>query len=134
MPWLIGFVSIFLIAPTNTGVRTWLSYTLFQTGSNFGNVVALAFWSGSALIAGWLCLRSSAQISVRALCTYGVTAVFSVYPTVVVSYAVSHVVSIDDTFAYRDGLAWPLALSGVVAFAAALILAILTRRREPQNS
>ncbi|WP_269936539.1 hypothetical protein [Arthrobacter sp. HY1533] len=51
-----------------------------------------------------------------------------------VSNAVSHVVVIEDTFAYRDGVAGPLALSGVVALAAALILAILTRRREPQDS
>jgi hypothetical protein len=134
VPWLIGFVSIFLIAPTNTGVSTWSSYALFQTGSNFGNIFALAAWVGAALAAGWLCLRSSAQISVCALCTYGVTAVFSLYPAAVVSNAVSHVVAIEDAFAYRDGVAGPLAFSGLVALAAALILAILTRRRGPQDS
>lgn len=134
VPWLIGFVSIFLIAPTNTGLGTWASYALFQTGSNFGNFFALVSWVGAALASGWLCLRSSAQFLVCALCTYGVTSIFSLYPSAVVSNAVSHVVAIEDTFAYRDGVAGPLAFSGLVALAAALILAILTRRREPQNS
>lgn len=132
VPWLIGFVSIFLIAPTNTGVSTWSSYALFQTGSNFGNILGLASWSGAALISGWRCLRSSAQISVRALCVYGVTASFSLYPAAVVSSAVSHVVAIEDTFTYNDGLAGPLAISGFVALAAALILVVLTRRRAPK--
>ena len=134
VPWLIGFVSIFLIAPTNTGVGTWASYALFQTGSNFGNILALVLWSGAALTSGWLCLRSSARISVRALCLYGVTAVLSLYPAAVVSNAVSHVVAIEDTVVYRDGVAGPLTFSGLVALAAALGLAILTRRREPQDS
>lgn len=132
VPWLIGFVSIFLIAPTNTGVSTWSSYTLFQTGSNFGSILALASWSGAVLASGWLCLRSSARISVRALCIFGVTAVLSLYPAAVVSNAVSHVVAIEDTFTYNDGFAGPLAISGFVALAAALILVVLTRRRSPK--
>ncbi len=52
----------------------------------------------------------------------------------VVSNAVSHVVAIEDTFVYRDGVAGPLTFSGLVALAAALSFAILTRRREPQDS
>lgn len=131
---MIGFISIFLIAPSNTGVSTWSAYSLFQTGSNFGNFLALALWSCAALTSGWLCTRGSAWISVRALCAYGVTAVLSLYPAAVVSNAVSHVVAIEDTFVYRDGLAEPLALSGLVALVAAFFLTILARRRGTQDS
>lgn len=123
--WLIGFMSIFLIAPSNVGVDTWTAYKLFQTGSNFGNILALVLWSCAAVITVWLCLRGAAWIPIRALCAYGVSAVLSLYPTVVIGNAVSHVVAIEDGFAYHDGLAGPLAISGFMALSAALVLAIL---------
>ncbi|ALO67063.1 hypothetical protein NHF46_09985 [Arthrobacter alpinus] len=61
-------------------------------------------------------------------------AVLSLYPAVVIGNAVSHVVAIEDGFAYRDGLAGPLATSGFMALAAALVLAILARKCGTQES
>lgn len=127
-PWLVGFVSIFLVAPTNAGMGTWSAYASFQPGSNFGNVLALALWSCAALSSGWLCSRWSARTSVRVLCAYGVPAVLSLYPAAAVSNAVSHVMAIEDTFTYRDGLAGPLVVSGLGALAAALICGISAHR------
>ena len=134
VPWLVGFVSIFLVAPTNAGVGTWSAYASFHTGSNFGNLLALSLWTCATLLAAWMCFRGTGRASVRALCAYGVSAALSLYPAAVLSYAVSHVVAIEDTFAYRDSLAGPLVLSGVVALAAALVLAIWARRRGSQAS
>lgn len=90
--WLIGFVSNFLIAPTNSGMGLGDSYASFQSGSNLGNVLALVLFSGAALLTGRLSSRRSGPISVRALVAYGVPAVFSLYPSAVVSNAVAHVI------------------------------------------
>ena len=77
--WLIGFVSIFLIAPTNSGMGIVDSYVLFQVGSNFGNVLALVFWSCTALLAGWLLSRRAGPAWIHAFLAYGVPAVISLW-------------------------------------------------------
>ena len=123
--WLIGFVSNFLIAPTNTGMGVGDAYASFQIGSNFGNVVALVLWSCTALLALWLTRRWSGATWIRALVAYGVPAVLSLYPSAVVSNAVAHVVAVEDSFVYHDWLAWPLILSGVVALGIALMARVL---------
>lgn len=129
MAWLIGFVSNFLIAPINSGMGLGDSYASFQSGSNFGNVLALVLFSGAALLSGGVSSRWSGPISVRALVAYGVPAVFSLYPAAVVSNAVAHVVAVEDGFEYHDWLARPLLMSGFVALAAALISGMWARKR-----
>ena len=127
--WLIGFVSNFLIAPTNSGMGLWESYASFHSGSNFGNALALVLFSGAALLSVGLPSRWSGPISVRAFVAYGVPAVFSLYPSAVVSNAVAHVVAVEDGFEYHDWLARPLLVSGFVALAAALISGMWARKR-----
>ncbi len=130
--WLIGFVSIFLIAPTNSGMGIVDSYVLFQVGSNFGNVLALVFWSCTVLLAGWLLPRRAGPAWIHAFLAYGVPAVFSLFPAVVVSNAVAHVVAVDDTFVYRDWLAGPLVISGLVAITIAIVGSLWARSRMAQ--
>lgn len=128
--WLIGFVSIFLIAPTNSGMGVIDSYALFQAGSNLGNVMALVFWSCTALLAGWLLARGPGPTWIRVFLAYAVPAVISLFPAAVVSNAVAHVVSVDDAFVYRDWLAGPLLISGLVAMTIALVGIFLVRNRK----
>jgi hypothetical protein len=127
--WLIGFVSNFLIAPTNTGLGLGDSYASFRTGSNFGNVLALVIWSCAALLSARLASRWSCPTWVRALVAYGVPAAISLYPSAVVSNAVAHLVAVDDAFVYQDWLALPLMVSGLVALVAALIGGVLHAKR-----
>jgi hypothetical protein len=123
--WLIGFVSNFLVAPTNTGLGLGDSYALFQAGSNFGNVLALVIWSCAALLSAQLASGWCRPTWARALVAYGVPAVFSLYPSAVVSNAVAHVVAVEDGFVYQDWLAQPLVMSGFMVLAAALIGGLL---------
>jgi hypothetical protein len=85
--------------------------------------------SGAALLTGGQSSRWSGPISVRALVTYGVPAVFSLYPSAVVSNAVAHIVAVEDGFGYHDWLARPLLMSGFVPLAAALISGMLAHKR-----
>jgi hypothetical protein len=110
---------------TNTGLGLGDSYASFQTGSNFGNVLALVIWSCAALLSARLASRWSCPTWVRALVAYGVPAAISLYPSAVVSNAVAHVVAVDDAFVYQDWLALPLMVSGLVALVAALIGGVL---------
>jgi hypothetical protein len=127
--WLIGFVSNFLVAPTNTGLSVGDSYASFQIGSNFGSVLALVIWSCAALLTAQLASRWCWLTWARALVAYGVPAVVSLYPSAVVSNAVAHAVAVEDGFVYQDWLAQPLMLSGVVTLVAALIGGILHAKR-----
>jgi hypothetical protein len=127
--WLSGLVSNFLIAPTNAGLGLGDSYASFQTGSNFGNVLALVFWSYAALVSAQLASRWSRPTWVRALVAYGVPAVISFYPSAVVSNAVAHVVAVEDAFVYQEWLAQPLMMSGLVALVSALIGGVLHANR-----
>lgn len=97
------------------------AYSSFQSGSNFGNLVALVSWSVAALLFAWLASRWSGPKWARPLLAYGIPAVASFYPSAVMSNAVSHVVAIDDSFVYQDWLARPLIISGIVALIAVLI-------------
>ena len=130
--WLIGFVSVFLIAPTNSGLGIVDSYARFQVGSNFGNVLALVFWSCMALLPGWLLSRRAGPAWIQAFLAYGVPAVISLFPAVVVSNAVAHVVAVDDAFIYRDWLAGPLVISGLVAITIAIVGSLWSRSRMSQ--
>lgn len=123
--WLVGFVSNFLIAPMNSGMGLGDAYSSFQSGSNFGNVVALVIWSVATLLSAWLASHWSGPTWARPLLAYGVPAVASFYPSAVISNAVSHVVAIGDSFVYHDWLARPLVLSGIVALIAVLIGGVL---------
>jgi hypothetical protein len=125
--WLLGFVSNFLIAPTNTGMGVMDSYASFHIGSNFGNAMALVIWSCAALLSVWLASRWSETTWVRVLVAYGVPAVVSLYPSAVISNAVAHVVAVKDSLFYHDWLAWPLMLSGLMALVVALLGGVLQR-------
>lgn len=128
--WLIGFGSIFLIAPTSSGRGVIDSYALFQAGSILGNVLALVFWSCTALPASWLLARASGPTWIHAFLAYGVPAVILLFPAAVVSNAVAHGVPVDDVFVYRDWLAGPLVISGLVAMSIALVSSLLSRNRK----
>ena len=108
------------------------SYALFQDGSNFGNVLALVFWSFTALLASWLLSRRPGPAWFHAFMAYGVPAVISLFPAVVVSNAVAHVVAVDDAFVYRDWLAGPLVISGLVAITIAIVGSLWARSRMAQ--
>lgn len=126
--WVIGFASIFLVAPTNSGVGVMEAYALFQPGSNFGNALAFLCWSGAALITGWLQSRRPGRILIRMAIAFGVPAVFSLFPAAVVSNAIAHAVAVEDGFVYHDWLAGPLVVSGVVALSIAFISGLIARR------
>ncbi|MFP3463526.1 hypothetical protein R5O87_22030 [Arthrobacter globiformis] len=119
--WLIGFISNFMVAPTNTGMGVVDSYASFQTGSNFGNGLALVIWSGVTLLSVWLAQRWAAPKWATIFGAYGLTAIVSLYPSAVISNAVAHVVALEDSSVYHDWLAWPLVLSGLVAVIVALV-------------
>ena len=108
------------------------SYAPFQDGSNFGNVLALVFWSFTVLLAGWLLSRRPGPAWFHAFMACGVPAVMSLFPEAVVSNAVAHVVAVDDAFVYRDWFAGSLVISGLVAMTIALISSLLARNRKAQ--
>lgn len=127
--WIVGVISNFLVAPTNTRMNLADSYSAFQTGSNVGNVVALLLWSGASFWTGLYFSWSQGPVTARVLAAFGMTAVLSLYPASVVSAAVGHVVPIEDDFVYQDWLARPLLAVGVAALAAAAVILIVHARR-----
>lgn len=132
--WVIGFISNYLIAPTNTGLDVVSSYASFQSGSHVGNLIALTLWTAASLWAGWRSARSEGLIEVRLLTSFGVTATSSLYPSLVISHAVGHVVPIEDGFQYDDWLAVPLIVAGVVSLFAAGVLAVIHGHRTVTGS
>ena len=127
--WAVGFVSNFLVAPTNTGMGVVGSYAAFEPGSKVGNVGALLLWTGVSARAARHFSRSTGPLVARVLAGFAIPALLSVYPSAVVSHAVGHLVPIEDGFVYGDWLALPLVLAGVAAMVAAGIAALISRRR-----
>ena len=110
--WAVGFVSNFLVAPTNTGVDVVASYAAFQSVSDWGIVGALMLWTAASVRTGWDFSRSTGVFAGRVLAGFGLPAALSLYPSVVVSHAVGQVVPVEDGFVYRDWLALPLVIAG----------------------
>ncbi len=120
LTWLAGFVSVYLVAPLNTGLDLWQSYAAFQAGSNAGNALALvvyAAWGAGVL---FVVRGSILSAPTSVLAAHGLIGVGVFYPAAVMAFGVAHLTGYGDDSEYRDGIAMPLVLSGGYALLALL--------------
>lgn len=140
--WGLGAYAVYVVTAQYTGLGLWESYSAFQGGSNFGNVLWFVIWSGTTCISSWWLARDSKKSLEQkktvpyVLLAYAVPSLVVLLPDAAMGFAVSHVRAFNDETYPHSEIVEFLTQSGIVALAGALtwqLVVTVRHRRKPRE-